>query len=166
MLGKSILQNQVNQSALKGQSTLRPIGRRGRRALMFPLTLTSLIDAFSILVIYLLVNFSSPTASLRVSGDLEIPSAAESSNLAPGSVVSISRGHYFINDKEIAESDLSEKLVELHGKVRKDPHQKDDLVIQADRRIDYAALSPVIMAGSQAGFHQFKFAVLQGGVKQ
>src|ERR1700722_3088611 len=145
MLGRSILSSQLNQSALQGQSTLKPKGSRGKRSLMFTLTLTSLIDAFSILVIYLLVNFSSPTASLRVSGDLEIPMAAQSQNLAPGTVVSISRGHYFIDDKEIAANLLSEKLIELHQHVRRDVTEKDDLVIQADRRIDYAALSPVIM---------------------
>lgn len=166
MLGRSILNSQIMGSAIQGQSTLKPQGFKGKRSLMFTLTLTSLIDAFSILVIYLLVNFSSPTASLRVSGDLEIPAAAESQNLAPGTVVSISRGHYFINDKEITAQQLPEKLVELHTRVKRDLTEKDDLVIQADRRIDYAALSPVILAGSQAGFHEFKFAVLQGGVKQ
>src|SRR4051812_49253124 len=143
MLGKSILRRQLDQSPLKGQSSLKPNGFKGKKALMFTLTLTSLIDAFSILVIYLLVNFSSPTASLHVSSDLEIPSAGQSQTLPTGSVVSISRGHYFIDDKEIGADQLPSKLLDLHTKLQKDPSQKDDLVIQADRRIDYAFLSPV-----------------------
>ena len=166
MLGRSILQTQINRSALKGQSTLKPQGRKGKRSLMATLTLTSLIDAFSILVIYLLVNFSTPTADLRVAKDLEIPAAAQSVTLAPGTVISVSQGHYFINDKEVGAEELASKLVELHARLKKDIPEKDDLVIQADKRVDYAALSPVILAGSQAGFHQFKFAVLQGGEKQ
>jgi biopolymer transport protein ExbD len=166
MLGSSILQTQFNKGPIGGQSLLKPQGGRRKKSLMFTLTLTSLIDAFSILVIYLLVNFSSPTASLRVSGDLEIPGANQSATLAPGTVVSVSRGHYFINDNEITADQLPQKLISLHASLRKDPTQKDDLVIQADRRLDYAALSPVIQAGSQAGFHQFKFAVLQGRLGQ
>jgi hypothetical protein len=39
--------------------------------------------------------------------------------------------------------------------------KKEGLVIVADRNMDYEALSPVILAGSQAGFTKFKFAVIR-----
>jgi biopolymer transport protein ExbD len=43
---------------------------------------------------------------------------------------------------------------------------KEHLIIQADKRMDYTQISPVLQAGAHAGFQKFKFAVLQEGVQR
>jgi biopolymer transport protein ExbD len=136
---------------------LRPQGAGStKRSLLFTLTLTSLIDAFVIIVIYLLVNFGSPT-SFNPTGKVELPTAVQNDQLSDGTVITLKDNHYFIGNQEVAFADIPQKLYALG--------QKSDyrLIIEADKTTDYDALSPVIQAGSQAGYKQFKFAVLQKG---
>ena len=157
MIKQSYLKSYVFNGVLKGQSNLSPHKNRGSRSLMFTLTLTSLIDAFTIIVIYLLVNFGNPTQSLKVNGNVELPSAVKNDAFSEGTVVTINNGHYFVEDKEVTLETVTKILVD---KIQEKPDQQN-LIIQADKRTDYSSLSPIILAGSQAGFHQFKFAVLQ-----
>ena len=161
MLNRSYLKSQFSSGPMVGQSSLKPMGSRMRRSLMFTLTLTSLIDAFIIVVIYLLVNFGNPTATLKLDGNIQLPLAVHNDQLNEGTIVSVNNGHYFIDDKELNLSDVTKRLVEIIQTKEGD----QNLVIQADKKTDYASLSPLILAGSQAGFHQFKFAVLQGDAK-
>ena len=158
MLERSYLKSQMRNTGLKNQSTLKPKGGNGRRALMFSLTLTSLIDAFTIIVIYLLVNFGNPQ-NLKVNGNIDLPQAVQNDQVGEGTVISIKDGRYFFEDKEISLSDVTRQLVGVIQTKTGD----QNLVIEADKSTDYQALSPIILAGSQAGFHQFKFAVLQSG---
>ena len=160
MLERSILKSQAFGGPLVGQSTLKPKGNKGKRSLMFVLTLTSLIDAFTIIVIYLLVNFGNPSQELKMG--VQLPEASRNDEVSQGTTVSINKGHYYIEDKEISLNDLTKLLVEKTqnlGSAEKQENQ--NLIIQADKATDYDALSPVIMAGSQAGFNHFKFAVIQ-----
>jgi len=159
MLERSYLKSQMRNWGLKNQSTLKPKGDSGKRTLMFSLTLTSLIDAFTIIVIYLLVNFGNPNQNLKVNGNIDLPQAVKNDEVGEGTVVSIKDGRYFFEDKEINLSDVTRRLVQVIQTKTGD----QSLVIEADKTTDYQALSPIILAGSQAGFHQFKFAVLQSG---
>jgi biopolymer transport protein ExbD len=160
MLERSLIKNHVFGSPMLGQSSLKPRGSGFRRSLMFTLTLTSLIDAFTIIVIYLLVNFGNP-ATLKVNGDIQLPQAIQNDQLSEGTVISVNNGRYFIDDKELTLSDVTKQLIEI---IQAKPDGQN-LIIQADKKTDYATLSPLILAGSQAGFHQFKFAVVQGDSK-
>jgi biopolymer transport protein ExbD len=155
MLERSILKSQAFGGPLVGQSTLKPKGNQGKRSLMFVLTLTSLIDAFTIIVIYLLVNFGNPSQELKMG--LQLPEASRNDEISIGTTVSVNQGHYFIEDKEVSLSDLTKLFVGIVQSKSTD----QNLIIQADKATDYDALSPVIMAGSQAGFNHFKFAVIQ-----
>jgi biopolymer transport protein ExbD len=161
MLEKTLLQSNVFMGPLRGQSTLRPKGNSFKRSLLFTLTLTSLIDAFVIIVIYLLVNFGNPNQNLKVNGDIQLPQAVQNDQMGEGTMISLNNGHYFIEDKEVAFGDITKKFVEI----AQGANFNQNLVIQADKKTDYEILSPIILAGSQAGFHQFKFAVIQGEEK-
>jgi biopolymer transport protein ExbD len=171
MLNESVLKattlSEPLASALAGSSYLKPAQRRKKKSLMFALTLTSLIDAFSILVIYLLVNFGSTTEAIQVAKGVNLPSASQYSQLDGGTVVNVVGGRYFIENVDVAQNDIVKKLIEIRQSLAKsNAGQNPSLIIQADRKADYAALSPVIQAASQAGFSQMKFAVLRGEVAQ
>ncbi len=162
MLDTSHIKNQIQMSPLGGTSSLRPKGGKGKRPLMFTLTLTSLIDAFSILVIFLLSNYSTSAQPLNLEGKMQLPMASKSTDLAAGTVVKINDGRYYIDDKEVAANDMPRRLYEIKQKIGSSS-DANSLIIQADRKVEYASLSPIILAGSHAGFEKFSFAVLQGG---
>src|SRR4051812_6923784 len=117
MLSRSVIKDQLMKSALQGQSTLKPKGWKKRNALVFSLTLTSLIDAFSILVIYLLVNFGAGQ-SVQPGKGMQLPMATQGQILEAGTVVSVNNGHYFIDDHEVALTDLARKLYEKRFKLK------------------------------------------------
>ena len=151
MLNRSIIKDQFVKSALQGQSVLIPARSRRRKILVFSLTLTSLIDAFSILVIYLLINFGAGQ-SVQPGRGMQLPLASQGVILNNGTVVSVNKGHYFIDGREVASADLARRLYEKRYKSNKPSTEVASLIIQADKQVSYDGLSPIILAGAQAEF--------------
>lgn len=137
-----------------------------RRELALALPLTSLIDAFSIIVIYLLIGTQNSGLEADVGAGLKLPEAQHSQAIdKQTAVLRIQKGQYFLNDKFIAREKLSEKLSELknsnpENKADKDAAKNVELTIQADTEMKYADLDPLLKAGSQAGIEKLKFAVV------
>ena len=147
-------------SALGSTSMLRPRAGTGfRRSTVASLMLTSLVDAFSILVIFLIMNHSASNEVVNIGSKVTLPQARESQFIQSGVVVRIEGGHFMVEDKEVALGSLSTQLKALNSSV--EVAKREGLIIVADRSLDYADLSPVILAGSQAGFSKFKFAVIR-----
>lgn len=145
-------------SALGGTSRLRPKGAGGKRSMVASLMLTSLVDAFSILVIFLIMNHATSSDVVNT-GKVMLPQASESEFIQNGVVVRIENGRFLVEDKPVAQSQLISTLKAFNSGA--DVAKKEGLIIVADRSMDYNELSPVILAGSQAGFSKFKFAVIR-----
>lgn len=158
MKSASPLSQSSLHSLLEGQSRLKPGGGRSRRSLVTSLMLTSLVDAFSILVIFLILNVSTSQDVVNI-GKVALPQATETQFIQNGVVVRIEDGRFLVEEKPVALSGLVGELKTLNQNA--DADKKEGLVIVADRNMDYEALSPVILAGSQAGFTKFKFAVIR-----
>lgn len=122
------------------------------------LPLTSLIDAFSIIVIYLLIGTQSGGTEIGVPTKITLPVAEAGKMIeAVSSIVRIEEGKYFINETQVSESDLGQKLSQL----KNDAKEKEiEILIQADQKMDFAELDPLIRAGSEAGIQTLKFAVM------
>src|ERR1700722_13477423 len=99
MLNNSFLKNQIQMSPLSSASTLKPKGGKGKRPLLFTLTLTSLIDAFSILVIFLLSNYTTSSQPMNLDPKMQLPMSQAASELNVGTVLRVSDGRYFIEEK-------------------------------------------------------------------
>ncbi len=153
------LQRTMLTSPLENLSRLKASGARAKRTMVAGLMLTSLVDAFSILVIFLIMNHSTNQEILNVGDKIQLPQARESQFIQNGVVVRVEGGQYLVDDKPIALSTLAGHLKTLND--GPDAAKKEGLVIVADRQLDYADLSPVILAGSHAGFTKFKFAVIR-----
>jgi len=162
MLRNSILANQNFHSPLQGQSALKPKGGGASRNMLFALSLTSLIDAFSILVIYLLMNFGA-NGEVNITKEMQLPKAGNAAELKQGLVVRISEGLYFVAEKQVSKAQLTKALVDNRPKSKE---EAGNLIIQADRRLNYAQISPVLQAGSHAGYQNFRFAVMQEVIHQ
>lgn len=145
-------------STLGATSRIRPQGSRIRRMTVASLMLTSLVDAFSILVIFLIMNNANSSDTVNM-GKVQLPLAAESGFIDGGVTVRIEGQQILVEEKAVDKSNLIATLKTLNASV--DAAKKEGIVIVADKSMDYEALSPVIMAGSQAGFTKFKFAVVR-----
>jgi len=139
---------------------LRPKnGSHAGRRMVASLMLTSLVDAFSILVIFLIMNHATNSEVVNVGNKVQLPMARESELVQQGVVVRVENGQFIVEDKPVALGNLVSQLKALNGSV--DVARREGLIIVADRQMDYADLSPVILAGSQSGFTKFKFAVIR-----
>lgn len=147
-------------SALAGQSMIRPSQNRHRRTMVAGLMLTSLVDAFSILVIFLIMSHSSSQDVVNLGKKLVLPQAADSQFIQDGVVVRVEDGKFIVEEQDTAKGNLIATLKSLREGATIDA-KKEGIVIVADKNLDYESLSPVIMAGSQAGFTKFKFAVVR-----
>ena len=138
-----------------------------KKTLAGVLMLTSLIDAFSILVIYLLMSFSSSGEMSYINTNMELPQAETLERLNRYSLLRITKDSYAVGEQIISVDklvssllSLREKLIQQHGK---DSQNISIITLQADKEIKYSRLSSVIQACSQAGFSEIKFAVLGDG---
>ena len=153
------------QTSLPGLLSSRGKTARRKRAVA-TLVLTSLIDAFSILVVYLLMFFSSTGEMTYVSSDIELPKAVSIERLDRYSILQVKKEGYFVEDRKLTRENLVPYLVDLKKKLNRSPlqeeetDQKETITIQADKTVKYDRLSAVIQACSHAGFSNIKFAVL------
>lgn len=161
MLAQSTLKGKAITSVIGSQSLLNPEGHRAKKAPLGDLLLTALIDAFSILVIFLLMSFSSTGEILFIPKGTELPKAANTTLIERFPVVKVDDGKLYLEDKLIEGRDLTAGLLELR-KSWLEQHPGEEyvgtLTVQADRRVKYEVLNQVVVAASQAGFADMKFA--------
>ncbi len=141
--------------AISHQSRISQKKSRLKKSIIASLTLTSLIDAFSILVIYLLTNASNTQVPFDMRGGMQMPQAKLAEPLSYGSVIRVLNGEYFVDQKKLSLAELPVKLREL-----KVQNPKETLIIQADRKLPFSQMNPIILAAAQAGIEKFQFAVL------
>lgn len=147
------------QRPLSFTKKVRPEGRKRVRSLTAGVLLTSLIDAFSILVIYLLLNFSTEGQILYTEKGIELPVAVQSQVLERASIVKIFKDYYIVEDKTIkGANNLFRELVALKKTIKE---KNPAVIIQADKKSKYKLINRAILASNQAGFSEIRFAVIQ-----
>lgn len=159
----SILGNQSQHSVLGSLSVLNPDSKRVQKSIVADLLLTALIDAFSILVIFLLMSFSSTGEILYIGKGMELPVATQALQLERFPVVKLDNGAIYLEDAEVKIEGLTAALLELRKKyqeTRPNEEYPGVMTIQADRRVKYEVLSQIVAAASQAGFSDLKFATM------
>ena len=161
MLGHRSLKHTSMYSAISSHSTLNPQAGRKKRRSEAGLILTSLVDAFSILVIFLMMNNGNPQAEVKMSKDLTLPASKQSQPVTQTTTIRIERGHYFVNEQEVRVDQIGEMLKTIKVELeQKGSSEKESLTILADKEMDFATLNPLVLGASQAGFSEFKFAVM------
>lgn len=161
LIGESVIKETAKESPLRAASTLKPEGGGCGKGLIATVMLTSLVDAFSILVIYLLVSSSNSGEMLYISKDMILPDAQQTTILERNTIVKVEDDKYFIEEKEVQRKALVSALLDIRKSLEKSGDKtKESITIQADKRAKYTALNAVILASSHAGFSDIKFAVL------
>lgn len=132
--------------------------KSGAKDLALALPLTSLIDAFSIIVIYLLIGTQSSGLESNIPSKMNLPMAEHSVGLDKEiTTLSIQKGVYKLNDEVIPVRVLAQKLAEIK---KNSKEESMELVVQADQDMKYEDLDPLLKASSQSGFEKMKFAVV------
>lgn len=156
------IKRQNIKSPLEGLSQVRPKSQvKHMMKLAAPLMLTSLVDAFAVIVIYLLVSTQQSGKELKVEKDIKLPQAQHSQALQPGVNVRVVSGKYLVNEKEMKAGELLGYLTDLNKNLDDSgDERKGKILIQADKESDYSSISPLLSIAAQSGFENIKFAVL------
>ena len=153
----SVLRNLRHTSPLKSLKRIKAEGGSGKeKSLFFSLNLTTLIDAFCILVIFLLSNMNGRVQNIQENQKIVLPVAMQTNALDSGLIVRIEQNKFFLDDKAITKDDLAKAVFSAKKK------EITSLIIQADRNADYENIALVLRAGGQAGYEKYIFAVMPG----
>jgi biopolymer transport protein ExbD len=164
VISRSVLSESAIGTAIGSMSILNPKGAKWKRSLFADLLLTALIDAFSILVIFLLMNFSSTGEILFINKGVELPNATQADILERNTVVRYDQGKFFIENKELADqNDLIQELLDTRKEwATTHPNEefKGIITIQADKKTKYESLNSIVLAMAHSGFSEIRFAVV------
>lgn len=162
MLKFGSLREAQTQSAIEGLATLRPKNKdRSLLETAAPLMLTSLVDAFAVIVIYLLVSTHQGNKEIDLEQKIQLPTAEASQTIEPGISVSVLEGAYFFEDQELSIGELLTVLQEKAEALKADESPKmGRIIIQADKNSDYKLISPLLSVASQSGFDDIHFATV------
>lgn len=150
--GESVLRSE----RMARPSFLKPAKNAGKFSAAAAVTLTSLVDAFSILVIYLLVNMSPNEDILKIPEGQSIPQAANVDQLHRHVVIKLDGDKIFVDEIEVSERTLFGALNDLRVQTEGDPVP---VILQADKSTAFEKINRMIQLSNQAGFDSIHFAV-------
>jgi biopolymer transport protein ExbD len=146
------------------------------------LNITSMMDMFTIILVFLLFSYSIDQQDLVIDEGLELPNSRSRMQYKEALKLSLTKDSIKVNDKEIVAlrkgkipkgkldglkvAGLYEVLVEEKKKIEANPNKKkpqeDTLVVfQADKSIAFSVIDPVMKTAGMAGFPNFRFAVMR-----
>ena len=166
----------LNQSAVSANAFEKHLVNRRRkksgngRSMGFILMLTSMVDMFSMLVIFLLQTFSSSPEILVMKG-LDLPHSTTPSVVKEATVLSINRdGNLYLDQKLVGKvNDINKKPDELLNKLNLIKKQwvsthttpfSGEINLQADRDVDSASVSTVMAILTTSQFQAIQLAVM------
>lgn len=162
-LKNSILQDQRSGSLIASQSLIVPTSQHSKKPMDADLSLTSLVDVFSILVIYLLVLSMTNGEKTLDTKNITLPTASRLESLSDVSVVKYEQGQFTVDDKPVKEDQLVEELVKLRKNLSPEKAKLPTLILQADKETPYSKVNAVVLAAAISGFSSFKMAVMPKG---
>src|ERR1700683_1108679 len=151
----------------------------------FALQITSMIDMFTIILVFLLKSYASSSVDIAVNQNMVLPSSTAS--MAPGEALklAVSKTGIYVDDKEVAKIEnglilkdyldsKDEKFIrplydalkaqadksKAIAKQNTDMNFEGKVIFQADQGLDYKLLRKVMYTSSFAGYTDFKFAVV------
>lgn len=147
------------------------------------LMLTSLLDMFTIILIFLIVSFEAEDYEFKLDSDLTLPMSSAQSVLKPAINIAITPIGLKIEAKEVIKLDrgkfdaqyyasgeipiVVEKLKEEFDRLEENPDLVEEgedpriVLIQADKDLDYQTLYLVMRSAGMAGFDKYRLAIMK-----
>ena len=153
--------------------------RYQRKAFVIPkLQITSMMDMFTIILIFLLFSFSDNPEKLSIDKGMILPKSTSQIDCDKNITLTLASDCLKIGDKKIARikkgliqnfdknnpksSPLYKHLLALrHDLEQKENKDNSSIVIFCDQRLPYKTIHQVIKTSGMAGFPHFQFAVLK-----
>lgn len=155
--------------------------RRNKSISSFTLRLTSMIDMFTILLVFLLKSFSVEGEIVSVAKDLRLPESTAQTPPKASPMLVVTQDWIILDGKPVAKvagvlkqednliAPLRSRLADIHAFAAKlgelDAHMgfKGEITIQGDREIPFALLKKIMFTCGQEGFNNMLLAVNQTG---
>ena len=158
---------------------------RRRSSAVPKLMLTSMMDMFTIVLLFLLCSLSDKPESIRMDKDLELPHSSAEISYDQNIKVVLTKSQLMIDDEKVAEvkdgkisgvdekdlkSSLLYKRLKENFEKNKDkpvenPEEKNkeqQIVFVCDKSHEFSVINQVIKTAGLAGYPNFQFAVLEG----
>jgi len=140
------------------------------------LQLTSLLDMFTIILVFLMVSFQSSDEDFVLHAGLMLPASSAKSPFKPGVNMAVTHDAVFVDGKKIYpllkggkvtdeafEAGKIEQIVEAvtttWQKQKKEKDAEQIVLIQADKGLSYRTIHLVMKSAAHAGFYRFRLAV-------
>jgi biopolymer transport protein ExbD len=163
--------------------------RRNREDDVNKLMINSLMDAFTIILCFLLKSFGSDPVQIRESDDMKLARSTAEEGLVDATVIGISKRSIQVNDSKIADlrngavdesmkrdgqeglminplyDELKEIVQHLKMIAARNPQAefKGLALVVADKNTNYRLVTEVLYTAGQAEFEKFKFIAAEGG---
>ena len=154
---------------------------KGRRSTNADLNVVPMVDMMTMLVIFLLQQFSATGEILYMQKDIRLPDARHGQLIEVAPVVAISAAQVVVSGQKVAEvaeldrdpgaviSPLVEKLREekkrwefIHqNDVNREQAWKGEVNIQADVKVPFRVVRRVLASAAEAGYGNINFATME-----
>ena len=155
----------------------------GSRATNVDLNVVPMVDMMTMLVIFLLQQFSATGEVLYMQKDIRLPDARHGQQIEVAPVVAINSTQVVVSGQKVAdvadlEKDPSQIIAPLVEKLRDEKkrwdfiHQNDrdrekdwkgDVNVQADVKVPFRVVRRVMTSAAEAGYGNVNFAVVEEG---
>lgn len=131
-----------------------------RRVGLVSLSLTSMVDMFAILVIFLLASSGSVADWVKVGHGINLPHAKSQDIPAKAATVQIAEDGIYGDDKNLQPTEEVWKSVEPLRQWLKTVEKKDGYInIVGHEKLPFGIVKRVVAACQEAGFHNVNLAV-------
>jgi biopolymer transport protein ExbD len=161
------------------------LGRRKRQSQKFvppKLMLTSMMDMFTIILIFLLFSFSENPETLKLDKNLELPHSSAELGYQKTIQIVLSKNELRLNDEvmsqvhnrqidglvadDLTSSTLYQRLKAKRAEQTASPpdtenHQAPHILFLCDQTHSFKTINNVIKTAGMAGYPNFQFAVLE-----
>ncbi|MGC9324271.1 MAG: ExbD/TolR family protein [Desulfomonilia bacterium] len=154
--------------------------RRTRKFSPPRLQITSMMDMFTIILIFLLFSFSDDIVTMKIDGTIQLPKSTAQVDYQDSIRIVLSEDTLWLSDEVIAsvedgivvgldarnpqESLLYRKLTDYRGRedrVRPEDVDHTHILFLCDKRLAFSTINAIIKTASMAGFPNFQFGVLK-----
>ena len=149
------------------------------------LMLTSLLDMFTIILIFLIVSFEAEDQEFKLNSNLTLPESSARSVFKPAVNIAITPGSLVVEDRQLlklddgrfkeeyyAQDEIPElvEVLERAYAIRYGDMSEEELaseetgpivLVQADKELDYRTLFLVLKSSGKAGFVKYRLAIMK-----
>jgi len=160
---------------MRGKKTVKRMQRNHDRAKkQAPFNIVSLMDIFTILVFFLLVNASDPTVLPNAKG-IEMPQSMAEKKPRVSVVLMLSKDDISLQGEKVVSSDdisanqkavvqklqiaLQEEMLKVESDMKEG--EKKEITIMGDKEVPFSLIKQVMQICSSAGFEQISLSVIQ-----